>query len=80
MGALRADPVFASGELAIQVAKKAVFIFDRTVGFHKVVICINASDKPEQIELNGYYKSYKTKKNVSKNQTILPFDYKIFYR
>ena len=80
LGALRADPVFASGELAIQVAKKAVFIFDRTVGFHKVVICINAGDKPEQIELNGYYKSYKTKKNVSRNQTILPFDYKIFYR
>lgn len=80
LGVLRSDPAFANGELNVISAKNAVFIFDRTVGFHKVVICVNASSKPEQIELNNYYKSYKTKKNVSKNQTILPYDFKIFYR
>lgn len=80
LGELRSDPAFAGGELNIHVADKAVFVFDRTVGYHKVVICINAGDKTEKIELDGFYKSYKTKKNVSKSQTILPYDFKIFYR
>lgn len=80
LGELRSDPAFVDGELNIHVANNAMFIFDRTVGYHKVLICVNSGNKPEKIELDGFYKSYKTKKNVSKSQTILPYDFKIFYR
>ncbi|MBQ3047531.1 MAG: glycoside hydrolase family 13 protein [Clostridia bacterium] len=77
---LRSDPVFAGGELNIQTTNKATFVFDRTVGYHKIVVCINAGDTAEQIALDGFYKNYASKKNVNKTQTIPPLDFKIFYR
>lgn len=77
---LRQDPAFANGELNVHTANNAIFIFDRTVGYHKVVICVNAGDEAQTITLNDFYKNYFTKKNVNKNQTLSPYEFKIFYR
>ena len=63
LGKLRKLKVFESGELNILYSGNGKFVFDRTGENERVVVCINLSDSPLQVNLQGDFEPYVLKEN-----------------
>ena len=63
LGELRKLKVFENGELSILYSGNGKLVFDRTGEKERVVVCINLSDSPLQVNLQGDFEPFVLKEN-----------------
>ena len=63
LGKLRKLKVFENGKLSILYSGNGKLVFDRTGEKERVVVCINLSDSPLQVNLQGDFEPFVLKEN-----------------